>query len=276
MRKNRRFRKIAAVSLLAVTFVLTPRARALFGLGDIVIDPTAIAKLAQQISQYQQMLSQYQSMLTTANNTFNMWKQNFIALGSKQTWKTFGLSLMNDSTQNLYGETANWSTAINYGGSAIPQAWRSATLPVTNPGAFLSSETLGASAHLPALASIEMTDGTAQDSMNTLASYRQQQTENAAALNQLEQTALSQDPNSNTLVAQQNIANAALMQQIRVMQANGTINAALLQQQLVANTYQRNLAAETINTYAVLAQHQANDNVYSTGWAQSLSNYQPQ
>lgn len=109
--------------------------------------------------------------------------------------------------------------------------------------------------------------------MNTLAGYRQTQTENASALNQLEQTALSQGPETNTLVGQQNITNAALVQQIRVMQANGAINAALLQQQLVANTYQRNVAAETLNTYAVLAQHQLNDTASPSGWASTLASY---
>jgi len=275
MKQHKRFLQIVAASVLAVGFLITPRARALFGIPEVVIDPTALAKLAQQIGQYQQMIGQYRQMLTTATNSYNMWKQNFVSLTNKQSWKTFGLSLVNDSTQNLYGETAAWSAAVNCG-QAIPQSWQNATLPLKNPGAFLSSEVLGSSAHLPALASVEITDGTAQNSMNTLAGYRQTQTENAAALNQLEQNALSQDPETNTLVGQQNITNAALVQQVRVIQANGAVNAALLQQQLVANTYQRNVAAETLNTYAVLAQHQQNDTANPSGWAGTLASYKPQ
>jgi len=275
VKQHKRFLQIVTASVLTVGFMFTPRARALFGIPDVVIDPTALAKLAQQIGQYQQMIGQYRQMLTTATNSYNLWKQNFASLTNKQAWRTFGLSLVNDSTQNLYGETAAWSAAINYG-QAIPQSWRSATLPLKNPGAFLSSEVLGSSAHLPALASVEITDGAAEDSMNTLAGYRQTQTENATALNQLEQNALSQDPETNTLVGQQNITNAALVQQVRVMQANGAVNAALLQQQLVANTYQRNVAAETLNTYAVLAQHQQNDTASPSGWASTLASYQPQ
>jgi hypothetical protein len=274
VKKNARFFRIAAVSLIAAGFLLAPRARALFGF-DVVIDPTAIGKLAQQIAQYQQMIAQYSQMANTTNNTFNMWKQNFVALSNKQTWKSFGMPFVNDNTQNVYGETANWSSAVNFG-AGIPQAWTNATLPVNHSGPFLSSQVLGSSAHLSNLASIEASDGTALDSMSVLAGYRQMQTENATALNQLEQTALSQDPNNNTLIGQQNITNAALMQQLRSMQANGTVAAALLQQQLIANTYQRNAAAETLNTYNSLAQSQANGNAYPQGWADSLTNYQPQ
>ena len=273
--KNKRFLQIVTASVIGVGMVFTPRARALFGIPDIVIDPTAIAKLARQIGQYQQMIGQYRQMLNTYTNTYNMWKQNFAALANRQTWKTFGLSLMSDNTQSLYGETATWSSAINYG-TAIPQTWRNATVPLQNPSAFLSSQALGSSAHLPSLASVEITDGTAIDSMNALAGYRELQGQNAAALNHLEQDALSQDPETNTLIGQQNITNAALLQQIRMTQANGTVNAALLQQQLVANTYQRNVAAETLNMYAVFSQRQASGHAHPSGWAQTLASYQPQ
>jgi hypothetical protein len=266
--KSKPFRKYcfaAAVVLLAISF--TRPARALFGIPDIVIDPTAIAKLTEQITQYEQMIQTYTS-------TFELWKLNFAALTSKQVWKTFGMTLLNNATPNLYGETAAWSNAVNTG-TAIPQAWSNATLPLQHPGDFLATETLGTSAHLPALASVELTDGASQNSMSTLANFRQLQTENAAALDQLEQTALSDDPEANTLVGQQNLTNAALMQQMRVLQANGTVNAALLEQQLVANTYRRNLTAATLNTYAVLAQRQATAEAYPQGWADTLANYQP-
>ena len=65
---------------------------ALFGIGDIVFDPTSYASLVQQ--------------LTTLQMQYNMVKNNITHFSLKQQWQTTLHTLENVNVANMFGETA--------------------------------------------------------------------------------------------------------------------------------------------------------------------------
>ena len=72
---------------------------ALFGIGDIVFDPTSYASLVQQ--------------LTTLQMQYNMLKNNITHFSLKQQWQTTLHTLENANVANMFGETAGIKIALN-------------------------------------------------------------------------------------------------------------------------------------------------------------------
>ena len=64
---------------------------ALFGIGDIVFDPTSYASLVSQ--------------LTTIESQYNMLKNNIEHFSLKQQWQTTLTALKNVNVANMFGET---------------------------------------------------------------------------------------------------------------------------------------------------------------------------
>src|ERR1700733_16223718 len=72
---------------------------ALFGIGDIVFDPTSYASLVSQ--------------LTTLETQYNMLKNNITHFSWKQEWQTTLTALKNANVANMLGETAGINIALN-------------------------------------------------------------------------------------------------------------------------------------------------------------------
>lgn len=273
MLKHRRTVAVAGAIALTAGFLFTPPAKAIFGFGDIVFDPTATAKLVQQIQQYQQLLQNEIQLYQTAKTQYQMLKFNLEQYTSKQFWKTWGVALLHSSVGNRYGETAVWNQAVNYG-QGVPTAWSLATLPVQN-GQFLAQQPLGNSPFLSSLAAVEIQDSAGQISMATLAAVRQQQAANAQAINRLEQTALSSSPADNTEIKQLNLLNAAQLQNMRMQQGTQALQAEILEQLLAANLEQRNLHAKALNTATESTGYALSEATEPANLGAALSNYNP-
>ena len=226
-----------------------------------VIDPASIAKevitnssLARQIVQYAQMIGQYAQIITTTEAQFKMWTQSLKKLGSRKAWETAALNQLHSNVGNTYGETAQLNSVLN--GKplfTLDDVWKKATLAM-NGTAYMSSDTPGSSGHLANTAGIEMTDGFSVDALNAISTYRQNEQQNVAAINDLQHRTESTDDDDNTLTAQQNLTNAAIMQSIKLQESANSINTAMLEQLTVQNTWNRNAAAELSNIYATRSQ----------------------
>jgi hypothetical protein len=273
-KRRRRIVAMAATVVLTAGFLFTPPAKAIFGFGDMVFDPTAVGKLIQQIQQYQQMLQNEIQLYQTTKTQYEMLRFNLEQYTNKQFWKTWGVALLESSVSNRYGETAAWNQAVNYG-QGLPAAWSLATLPVQN-GEFLARQTLGTSPHLSSLAAVEIQDSAGQVSMATLAAVREQQTANAGAINQLEQTALGGDPADNTEIKQLNLLNAAQLQNMRMQQGTQALQAEILEQLLAANLDQRNLQANALNVATRATTYELSEPTAPANLAAALTTYNPQ
>jgi len=83
---------------------------ALFGIGDIVFDPTSYASLVSQ--------------LTTLETQYKMLKNNITHFSLKQQWQTTLNAMKNANVANVFGETSGLSIALNTNSpSASSTAW---------------------------------------------------------------------------------------------------------------------------------------------------------
>src|SRR6266581_9552491 len=134
----------------AVVLLTATPGFALFGLGDIVFDPTSYGSLVQQ--------------LTTLQMQYNAIKNNLTHFSAKQQWQAVLTKLKNTNVKNLFGETNGMTTALNTNSpSASSTAWTAGTVPVSgNTTTYLQGQTPG-SAQLSQLAMIEASDAISPD-----------------------------------------------------------------------------------------------------------------
>lgn len=242
--KKRRKYLIAGGLLLATA---TP-GFALFGVGDIVFDPTSYASLVSQT--------------TTALNQFKTIENNVTHFSLKQQWQTTLSVLKNANVANMFGETAGFSVALNTNSpSASAMAWKTANVPVNSTtNSYLQSQTVGNSAQLSQLAMVEMSDSVSPDCLTAVGQYRAARGQNSIANSTLAQQQFDTTSATNSEVEQLNLLNAAQAQQLTEMQSQAAMQVCLASQMTVANMQQRNAAAQDLNTTAaVQAQRASND-----------------
>ena len=247
MKFNLRKRKkylIAGGLLLATA---TP-SFAIFGLGDIVFDPTSYASLVSQ--------------LTTLDTQYNMLKNNITHFSFKQQWQTTLSALKNANVANMFGETAGFSIALNTNSpSTSTMAWKTANVPVNSTTtSYLQGQTVGNSAQLSQFAMVEMSDSISPDCLTAVGQYRATRGQNVTANGALSQQQFDATSATNSEVQQLNLLNAAQAQQLTEAQSQGAMQVCLASQMTVANMQQRNAAAQDLNTAATIqAQRAAND-----------------
>jgi hypothetical protein len=258
LRKHRKY--LLAGGLLLAT--ATP-SFALFGIGDIVFDPTSYASLVSQ--------------LTTLETQYTMLKNNIEHFSFKQQWQTTLNQLKTANVGNMFGETAGINIALNSNSpSASLTGWKTATVPVnSSTSTYLAGQTVGNSTQLSQLAMIEMADSVSPDCLTAVGQYRatrsQDQTANGSlSLQQFDTTAAT-----NSEVQQLNLLNAAEAQKLTEMQSQGTMQVCLASQMTVANMQQRNAAAADLNTAAAVQQQRAVNDTSAANEGNTWLNYIP-
>jgi hypothetical protein len=152
--KNRKW--LIGGSLLLLT--ATP-SFALFGIGDIVFDPTSYASLVSQ--------------LTTLESQYNMLKNNVTHFSAKQQWQTALHSLENLNVADMFGESVGFRVSLNSNSpSSSITAWKTATTPMSsNVSTYLQGQALG-SPQMSQLAMVEMSDAISPDCITAVGAYR--------------------------------------------------------------------------------------------------------
>lgn len=245
----------------AVLVTATP-GFALFGLGDIVFDPTSYGSLVQQ--------------LTTLQMQYNAIKNNLTHFSAKQQWQSVLTTLKNTNVKNLFGETNGMTTALNTNSpSASSTAWTAGTVPVSsNTTTYLQRQTPG-SAQLSQLAMIEASDAISPDCLTAVGQYRAARTQNATAVSALAANELDGSSSTNSEVEQLNLLNAAEAQKMAEMQTQGTLQSCLAAQMAVANMQQRNATAIDLNTAAFVQQQRASNDVSAAREGNTWQTYLP-
>ena len=235
---------------------------ALFGLGDIVFDPTSYGNLVSQ--------------LTTMETQYQMLKNNIEHFSFKQQWQTAFSAMKQANVRDLFGETNGMTTALNTDSPAASStAWTAATVPVNGTTTtYLAGETPG-SAQLSELAMIEASDSVSPDCLTAIGQYRAARAQNTAANNSLASEQLDGSTTTNSEVEQLNLLNAAQAQKMSEMQSQGVLQACLASEMAVGNMQQRNAAALDLNTAAYVAQQRAADDTSAANESNTWDNYLP-
>jgi hypothetical protein len=235
-------KKRIAVTTVAMLLLAVPL-HAVFGIGDVVFDPTsyanAVLMMGQLVRSYQQLQSQFnlQSFLSQVVP---------VDMGSRYLTPSAGvqpLSVPNDQ----FGNLGPWVQQLNQGGSA-GSAYNSATIPLNaygpNVGQWPSDEQQKLASQY---ASLELADGTNIGTMEAIGQLRA----NANAANQaiaaLEADSLSSDPAMNTEIGVLNKINAATIAQIRTSHDANQLLLQTLEQQLADSKRRRDAEVGEVN-----------------------------
>ena len=231
---------------------------ALFGIGDIVFDPTSYASLVSQ--------------LTTLESQYTTFKNNIKNFSLKTQWQTALNQMKQVQVVNRYGETNGMTTALNQNSTtAATTAWsNSSTALSSNTPAYLATETPGNSDKLNQLAIVETSDTVSPDCLNAVGSYRSARAASVTANANLQASQLDGSSTTNSEVQQLNLLNAAQVQQLNEQQAQGVLHTCIAQQLTVQNMQQRQAMVHDLNLQAnVQAERLANP----TGYVNSTSTY---
>jgi hypothetical protein len=255
--KNRKWIIAGAALLLTAT-----PGFALFGIGDIVFDPTSYASLVSQ--------------LTTIESQYNMLKNNIEHFSLKQQWQTTLTALKNVNVANMFGETNGMTIAFNTNSaSASNTAWRTATTPISSYATtYFQGQSLG-SPQMSQLAMIEMSDSISPDCITAVGAYRSARSQNSTANTNLTANQLDGTSATNSEVQQLNLLNAAEAQKMTEMQNQGTLQACLASQMAVSNMERRNAAATDLNTAAFVQQQHATNDVSAANESNTWQTYLP-
>lgn len=242
-------RKIAFAAL-ALGCCAAP-ALAIFGLGDIVFDPTnfeeAVQQLLQLEQQYAQLVQTYEMVRSQYQQMVWMAKEAPVDMAIR--YRAISTPWRNSSPADTYGNTALWTTGIN-SGLSVEAGYDGATQPLNTYG-----EGLG---NIPAdqvgrvktsYATVELTDGANRAAIQTLGELRAHAASVENAIQNLEEDSLSSSPEMNTEIAVLNKINAAGMIAIRNNQDTNKLLAALAEEQIIDAKRKRDAEAAAIDQH---------------------------
>lgn len=239
-----------------------PRANAQFGSG-IVFDPTqsghaitqieheerSIANQAQQIEQGQQIFTNTLKIATTALQTYNTVMQQYqltrqMVMAPRMLYARF-LSPTSDlvllrQISNTYGNSMGWLNSANTGSGATV-AYQQVSVPNTNnmiPG--YSTASMAGQLQIAAQgATVDLGDSVMSNNLHALGTIRANQAARQADIVNLEGATQTQDPSQQTIMAELQRINQALLLQLRTLQDANQINANLALQQIIAQKQQQ-------------------------------------
>jgi len=113
---------LATCSLTVLMAMLPAQTYALFGIPEIVFDPSAVASLGhiwnEDISNGAKLVKSYQFAVQMARQ---------IQHPQRMLWNTIAMRAANDYTQNAYGETILWPNMMNGMPALAAGAWQQST-----------------------------------------------------------------------------------------------------------------------------------------------------
>jgi hypothetical protein len=252
------------LTALAIGFVasLHPTAHAQFGSG-IVLDPTQSAHAltqienegkslqneATQIENGTQIFTNTVKIASTALQTYNTVQQQYnlyheMMLAPTMLYSRF-LSprtdlMMMQQISNTYGNSTGWVNSANTGTGASA-SYQQASVPRTPkmvPG-YSTSSVAGQQQIAAQGATVDINDSVMATNLQVLGTIRANQVARQTDIANLEAATQSQDASQQTIMAELQRINQALLLQLRTQQDANQINANLALQQIVAQKQQQ-------------------------------------
>jgi hypothetical protein len=235
---KRKVLKRIAVFAAALTLLSLP-ALGIFGLGDIVFDPTACASLVEQLSE---MTSQFDQLVQTYNQITSQLRQmefNARRLASPQRFLTVFTRWRHSSAPNNSGLTAQWvqgiNTVLGSGG------YGPAILGLTSQARLLGTPSLYD------YANIEIADGATGHTMDVLGNVRSNADSVQNTINSLEADTLSDVDDGHSEVKVLDRVAAANIIALRNQQDANKLLVTLAEQRALETKRTRDSEAQALN-----------------------------
>jgi hypothetical protein len=253
---------IVAALVVGLAIALQPAAHAQFGSG-VVFDPTqaghavaqienqerSIANEAQQIEQGQQIFTNTVKIATTALQAYNVAKQHYeltqqMIVAPRVLYGRF-LSPTSDlvmlqQISNTYGNSMGWLNSANTGkGATIAYQQVSVSHTVNVVPGYTTASSAGQQQIAAQGATVDIGDAVMTNNLQVLGTIRANQSARQADIANLEAATQSQDVSQQTIMAELQRINQALVLELRTQQDANQINANLALQQIVAQKQQQ-------------------------------------
>ena len=286
---------IGSALAVGLAAALQPAANAQFSSG-IVFDPTqaghavtqieneqrSIANEIRQIEQGQQIFTNTVKIATTALQAYNVAKQQYalahqMVLAPRMLYARF-LSptadlLLLQQISNTYGNSLGWINSANTGKGG-PAAYQQVSVPSTTkviPG-YNTASTAGQLQIAAQGATVDINDSIMTNNLQALGTIRASQTARQTDIANLEAATQTQDVSQQTVMAELQRINQALLLQLRTQQDANQINANLALQQIVAQKQQQDAMKSAFRDSAGYeSYYNANITVTSGGSANLLT-----
>lgn len=247
---NKNFVRTLVVCLVILVAFTSP-VRAFLGVGDIVYDPTNYAEAVQQLiemeRQFDQMVKTYLVMKSQYDQMRFMAKR--VPVNMSLRYRALATLWRLSSATNTYGTTGAWTSGINTG-AGIASGYNSATLRLGQYGNAFSSIPADQQDRVKtSYATVELTDGANQNTMDTVGRLRANSSAVERSIQGLEDDSLSSDPDMNTEIAVLNKINAANLIGIRTSQDTNKLLVALAETQAIEAKRTRDAEAQAINNH---------------------------
>ncbi len=253
---------ILTVLAIGLATALQPAAQAQFVSG-VVFDPTqaghavtqikneeqSIANEARQIEQGQQIFTNTVKIATTALQAYNVSKQQYqltyqMILAPRMLYARF-LSPTSDllllqQISNTYGNSMGWLNSANTGKGAAA-AYQQVSVPNTSnviPG-YGTASVAGQLQIAAQGATVDINESVMTNNLQALGTIRANQTARQTDIAKLEAATQSQDVSQQTIMAELQRINQALLLELRTQQDANQINANLALQQIVTQKQQQ-------------------------------------
>ena len=243
-------KKQILAAILCACLLFATIAKAQFGFGITVFDPSvyaeAITEVSKLVQQYNQLVQTYQ-MITSQYNQM-LWMAKMLP-GSLARFRAIPTPWFLSSATNTYGTTGGWISAINTGAN-VPGGYQSAIDPLLAYGAALGNIPADQLSRLEKhYATIELSDGATQDGIETVGTLRSNAPRVETAIQNLEDASLASDPAYNTEIGVLNKINAASVMALRNGQDTNKLLTAVAEQQFVETKRQRDSEAQAVNNH---------------------------
>jgi type IV secretion system protein TrbJ len=235
-------KKRIAVTTVAILLLAVPL-HAVFGIGDVVFDPTSYANAVLMMGQLVKSYEQFQTQLNL---------QSFLSqvvpvdMGSR--YRTPAASMQPLSVPyDRFGNLGAWVQQLNQGGSA-GSAYNSATIPLQAYGPDMAQWPSDEQQKLASqYASLEFADSANIDTMGAIGQLRANASAADQAIAALEADSLSSDPSMNTEIGVLNKISAATIAQIRTSRDANQLLLQTVEQQLADSKRRRDADAAEMN-----------------------------
>ena len=249
---------------------------AIFGIGDIVFDPSNYAEALQQLvqleQQYSQLVQTYQMVSNQYQEMLRMAKQVPVNMVSR--YRALATPWTPSSAANTYGTTSGWSQGITTGQS-VASGYASAIQKLQDYGSALGNIPADQQARVKSeYGTVELADGANLSAIQTIGQMRGNSAAVELAIQNLESDSLSSNPNRNTEIAVLNKINAANVIALRNSQDANKLLVALAESQVVDAKRKRDAEATAINSHIrFVSDGQAAMAAQATGASDAMRNW---
>jgi hypothetical protein len=244
-------RLLPAVFAALLAMGVAGRSQALFGVGDIVFDPSVFAQAVEQVLRLEQQYAQLVQSYQMIRNQYEQmrWNARQVPVDMGSRYRVNSTVWAAPRARDAYGTTEPWTRAAATGLNASA-SFQSATEPLRAYGATFAALPADQQRYIKtSYGTIELTDGVTESTLEAIGHLRANAAGVQAVVQRLEHDSLSLDPQMNTEVAVLNKLNAASIIALRSAHDTNGLLVALAEQETVRAKRTRDAEARAINQH---------------------------